>query len=398
MRRETNPVVVFDTGNFIARRKSSYGYDTPITLQSLQRMGYDAVGIGDKEISWGLDELEVELETHDIHPVSNNLIDAETGEPRFETYRIVRAGRLKVGVTSTIGGSAVIPSTLQEREKIRLDDIVIASREALRRMEEEKADLKVLLAHTGLEKAQELVDSLPGYDLILVGHDGRIIDEPKKEKGVILAATKTRSNWFGEVTLVVDNGTIQNFSGRSWELKQDDGPVDPFLKEVTYTKLELDEQGNRVATKPEGFPKAEQSRAAEPEPAREIAAAFLGGEKCALCHGEIHEHWTKTAHASAFKTIAEGEERENPECWKCHVVGLGEKTGHPTTALEPNLWNVQCESCHGMGTDHVRGASRKKVDKSVCLGCHTEEWSPDFDYDKYLKEITCSAALRHPTG
>jgi len=394
-------VLVLDTGNFIARRKASYGYDTPLTLQSLERMGYHALAIGDKEISWGLDELEQELNAHNLPAVSNNIIDIGTGKTRFDPYRIVKVGRIKVGVTATIGGSAVIPSTLKEREGIEIEDPVARSRDVLEAMRKEKADVFVLLAHMGLEKAGELVDSLPEYDVILVGHDGRKLEEPKKEKGVVLAASGSRSNSLGEVTLTVEKGEIRKVEGRSFDMKQDDGPYDEFLRKILWDALELDENGNRVARKlpetPETKESADQSAAAPPEE-KVLAASHIGGGACALCHADVQAFWSTTAHAGAFKTIAESDDWEKPECWNCHVVGFGEKGGHSKTALDPGLWNVQCESCHGMGTEHARGAERKRVDEATCRKCHTEEWSPDFDYAKFLKKVSCAAGLRGRTG
>jgi hypothetical protein len=365
-------------------------------------MGYDALAIGDKEISFGLNELEELLKAQRLVPVSNNIFVGGGEKTRFEPYRIVKVGRLNVGVTSTIGGATVVPRTLLEREGIELADPIAQSRETLQAMKKKKADVTVLLAHVGMDKAQEWVDSLQGYDVILVGHDGRKFDEPKKEKGIILAATSSRSNWLGEVNLTVDRGEIVNVTGRSFELKQDEGPYDMFLKELIWTKLELDEKGDRITKKPEGEAAqpagaTEQSQEA-PAAEREFVASHVGGAKCAACHQDIDDQWTQTAHASAFKTIAESDDWEKPECWTCHVVGMGEKGGHPATTLEPALWNVQCESCHGMGTEHVRGAQRKKVDEATCRKCHTKEWSPDFDYGKYLKKVVHSSATRRSTG
>jgi len=395
-------LVVLDTGNFIARKNPPYGYDSKITLQSLQRMGYDVLAIGDKEISWGLDQLQDELLAHNLIAVSNNILDAETGETRFPPFQIVKAGHLKIGVTSAIGGSAVVPRTIKEKEGIELTDPIESSLNALKAMRKKKADVTVLIAHFGLKDAQTMSEQLSAFDVILVGHGGKREDVPTKEAGVILASTGTRSNWLGELTLTVDKRQILNFEGRSFELKQDDGPVDEFLKSVTWTKLELDEMGNRVrkakkkdAAKATTGDAGEKGKVEAESASLDRSSKFLGGDQCAICHEEIHEFWTRTPHASAFQTVAETEDWEKPECWNCHVVGFGVATGHPESALEPTLWNVQCESCHGMGTEHARGADRKKVDEATCRGCHTKEWSPDFDYKKSLSRVACTAAMKH---
>jgi hypothetical protein len=359
----------------------------------LQYMAYDAVAVGEKEISWGLDDLETMLAEHDLDPVSCNILVAETEKPRFKPHKMVKVGDLDVGVTSIIGGGAVVPRTLKEREGIFLADPIASANETLKKMK--KADVKILIAHVGQKKAEEWADSLSGYDVILVGYGGKQWREPKKQAGVILAATGARSNWFGEVTLTVEDGQITMFGGRSYELKQD-GPVDDWVKSITWTKLELDEKGDRIRKtrndRDADKRKAEaEKRAAE----RKAEASFIGGDKCAHCHVEIHSAWTETAHAHAFESIAESEDWENPECWSCHVVGYGTGTGHPANVLEPAMWNVQCEACHGEGTEHVRGAGRAKVNEKTCLRCHTKEWSPDWNYKEYLEKVVCTVASRH---
>ena len=55
--------------------------------------------------------------------------------------------------------------------------------------------------------------------------------------------------------------------------------------------------------------------------------------------------------------------------------------------VKPELWNVQCEACHGMGTKHVRDGTMRPVPESVCLSCHTPEWTPEWDYAEAVKLI-----------
>jgi hypothetical protein len=69
---------------------------------------------------------------------------------------------------------------------------------------------------------------------------------------VIIAPTAGGCAWLGELRLTVERKRIVAFEGRSYELGQDDGPIDEFLRELTYTKLELNEEGERVPRQPQG--------------------------------------------------------------------------------------------------------------------------------------------------
>ncbi len=363
-------------------------------------MAYDAVAIGEKEVSLGLAEVDSLLAAHGLLALNNNILDATTGEPRYTPYTILKAGELKIGVTSMLGGDAIVARSIKERENVAVSNGVAASREVLETFRKKKVDLKVLLAHTGLQKGEMLADSLAGFDVILIGHGSRSWTEPKQVNGVILASPGSRSNQLGEVTIVVEDRMVQSFEGRSYQLQQDDGPLEPTVKALTWTHLELDENGNRVkaGAKTDSTeatetsldqssldPKLQKNEAAKAEP----AMAYLGNENCRLCHADIFESYEKSAHAEAFQVIAEDpKEWQNPACWNCHTLGFGEPTGHSTTELQPDLWNVQCESCHGMGTGHARGELTVAITEATCTKCHTSEWSPDFEFKKSLALIS----------
>lgn len=368
-------------------------------------MAYDVVALGEKEVSLGLTEVDSLLTAHGLVAVNNNILDATSGENRYRPYAILKAGELKVGVTSMIGGDAIVARSIKERENVAVSNGVSASREVLETFRKKKVDLKVLLAHTGLQKGEMLADSLAGFDVILIGHGSRSWTEPKQVNGVILASPGSRSNQLGEVTIVVEDRMVQSFEGRSYQLQQDDGPLEPGVKAMTWTHLELDENGNRVkagakkdatATSDSTLEQSSLNPQSQNEAAKaEPAMAYLGNENCRLCHADIFESYEMSAHAEAFQVIAEDStEWQNPACWNCHTLGFGEPTGHSMSELQPDLWNVQCESCHGMGTEHARGELTAAITEPTCTKCHTSEWSPDFDFKKSLALI--SHKSNHP--
>ena len=125
----------------------------------------------------------------------------------------------------------------------------------------------------------------------------------------------------------------------------------------------------------------------------EILGDYLGYTSCEACHMDIVNGWKTTAHARAFSDLkTQGvEKQENPGCFRCHVVGYGEDGGYIDMELTPELKDVQCEACHGMGRKHSETGSADdilvKVSEDVCRKCHTEGQDKDFNYDKKSKLV-----------
>jgi len=100
------------------------------------------------------------------------------------------------------------------------------------------------------------------------------------------------------------------------------------------------------------------------------AAEYIGATKCRMCHKVQYESWTGLAHAKAFEQIKPGDQG-NAECLNCHATG--------GSAAMPG---VQCEACHGPGSDHKSMKTMKDreasvaaglliPDESICESCHT---------------------------
>ena len=71
-----------------------------------------------------------------------------------------------------------------------------------------------------------------------------------------------------------------------------------------------------------------------------FAADYIGAAKCKMCHKVEYESWSQLSHSKAFEKL-EGDDQANPECLKCHATGG-----------KAELPGVQCESCHGPGSDY----------------------------------------------
>jgi hypothetical protein len=114
---------------------------------------------------------------------------------------------------------------------------------------------------------------------------------------------------------------------------------------------------------------------------------------CGSCHTDVQASWESTKHSDAYgDLVATGVAQDF--CFGCHTVNeRGNVIDTPAgwnVAQDPVYEDVQCESCHGPGADHVANpGSRPLASASVgpdltngCGECHqdahhpfVEEWS-----------------------
>ncbi|MBU3979835.1 MAG: cytochrome c family protein [Proteobacteria bacterium] len=120
---------------------------------------------------------------------------------------------------------------------------------------------------------------------------------------------------------------------------------------------------------------------------------FIGNRKCRLCHFEYFKERENDLHANAFECL--GRMKNNPYCLKCHTTGYREPQGFVSENITPQLRGVQCEACHGPGSkhkdnpedEHALPIGRKIDYQTVCIKCHDRNWTPEFNYKKYLDKI-----------
>ncbi|MFM1919320.1 MAG: hypothetical protein RLZZ303_954 [Candidatus Hydrogenedentota bacterium] len=172
------------------------------------------------------------------------------------------------------------------------------------------------------------------------------------------------------------------------------------------------------------------------------AWTFVGQSQCKMCHnapkeGGQWDKWHNAGHPKAYELLQSDAAKEvgakvgltvppheAPECLKCHVTGYD-----PTTKSAPDKIaltdGVQCESCHGPASEHMKDAKVLKFSpakitemdilahlvpatEANCRGCHNET-SPTWKNDRYtlengettgfdFKQAWAKIAHDHPAG
>ena len=132
---------------------------------------------------------------------------------------------------------------------------------------------------------------------------------------------------------------------------------------------------------------------------------------CGNCHADKQADWQETAHASAWSSLPANAAES---CKNCHSVG---ELGNTVTgaagyaATHDSIYHdVQCESCHGPGLEHVTGVVNANLIRPLakltmpgdgtCADCHSGQHQPFVEeWEQSLhSEIVASAAANITSG
>lgn len=357
-------------------------------IESLQTLGYPAIGVGVKDLSISVNDVfgqAVNMDSTKLLQSNLQHKDAdfqELMEQFLGSTAIADPGGVKVGITSLIGeglqGKLPDPSV-----SLRPTDEVMEA--VIKKMDEEKVDLRVVLANMPQKEAVALAEKYPVFDVILC--ESKIEDSATQEAQMV---GKTMVTWVGRKGKSV--GVVGFWKDEQPHLRFEIVPLDGRFPESD----EMGEiYGRFVRAVKDGNFLEKVPRV--PHPSHD---EFVGAEKCGQCHKKAFAHWKESKHAHALETLHNVKptgQDHNPECVSCHSTGFGFVSGFVSPELTPTLAGNQCENCHGPGKRHVADPknpqfaaemrlSRFTVEQS-CVKCHDADNSVHFKFDTYWPKI-----------
>ena len=137
------------------------------------------------------------------------------------------------------------------------------------------------------------------------------------------------------------------------------------------------------------------------------AASFVGYNDradpfpvCGSCHVGLNAAWQETGHATAWNTLQDSGHSQGL-CEKCHTVNengnVTEEPGGWLPTLDARYQDVQCESCHGPGLDHVRVPDDTQPLASLLAGVELTNGCGECHQGNHHGFVDEWAASRHGT-
>jgi 5'-nucleotidase/UDP-sugar diphosphatase len=213
------PLLLFDVGDFLGGAPFAWlalaGQAAELTI--MQKMGYDAVTIGNHEYDYGPDALAQYLLRAgypDAHKktlvLASNTEAPATGalgaQGLYRKTGIFELGNgLKVGVFGIIGKEAIL--MMGETQGMRFLDQHETARQIIEELKGQGADVIVALSHCGLAEDRELARKVQGIDIIIGGHCHTTLFEPVLLGSAIVVQAGHFGEYLGQLELAYNPRT-----------------------------------------------------------------------------------------------------------------------------------------------------------------------------------------------
>ncbi len=409
------PVVALDMGGQIRRFGPQADIKYRFAMKALTKLGYQAIGLGIKELQLDANYLAYVLSNFEGQPnpvISANLSIIDPSLGLSSRFRVIQAGEIKIGVTAVLG--KIHQAALQNSSDIVWTEPTTAIAKVLPKMQAENCDLLILLVHADPDEAKALAKQFPQFQFVAT--TGGAEEPPHRLTPMEGMETQFIEAGHKGMYLTV----VGLYDDPQQPIRLQRVPLDHrFENSEAMQELLIEYQDELKTMGLSGLGLASNKHPVD---------SFVGSEACADCHTEATEVFEETPHSHATQTLVELEPSRHfdPECLSCHVTGWNPQeffpyaSGYTNLEKTPHLTDNGCENCHGPGASHVaaengdvdadddelerlRAALRLKIVENegnkegqefeagvvvnMCIDCHDEDNSPEFDFQKYWLDV-----------
>lgn len=406
-------VVPLDAGNQVRRDGRQSEIKFHWTAHALREMGYAAAAFGKDDLNLTFDSTLV------------SILDADGGNqlfvssnvsfvPDFDlTHKVVTvpdsSGKMKkIGITSVLGDEYVKSVS---NEYITITSVDKGLSKALKAIDQEGCDIKVLIAQASLDETRDIVKRFPQFDIVLTsGGFGEPTFRPETLPGIKtqIVQAGAKGMYAGIVGFFNDASQPIRYQRIALSSQFADSPkmMTLFSKYQDELKAKSEDSFQMLGLRPLTHPTQRE---------------FVGSDKCGECHTTAFDIWKNTPHHTATDSIVEPPQRAlarhfDPECISCHVTGWNPqkfypyRTGFVSLELSKHLTGNGCENCHGPGSQHVAAeqgdidSTREEMEEfrnqmrltleraqDKCLECHDIDNSPEFHktgaFEEYWEKV-----------
>ena len=209
-------------------------------LQLMNRMGYDAVTIGNHDFDFGVDALQTALQvyfsdtSHTCAVVASNI----GGLAGTDEYIVLTKAGYRIGIFGLLGTEARSQSLIDK--DLPYENYITAAARMVKQLRDiEKVDVVVCLSHSGTKENVkhsedvQLARRVPGIDVIISGHTHSLLWKPTIVGHTVIGSAGAYGKYLGCIKLSMTDRKLQ---GHSYEVIK----IDSTLAENGAIKSDIE--------------------------------------------------------------------------------------------------------------------------------------------------------------
>jgi 2',3'-cyclic-nucleotide 2'-phosphodiesterase (5'-nucleotidase family) len=179
-----------------------------IIFSTYEELGYAAIGVGDQELSNGIDDFFEYSNSYPLLSENLSIVPSTGGKKELEGSKIIKRGKYTIGIFSITDPDIFVLYDNDIRKHLRVDDPVQAALRAIEDFSSKSPNIVILLYHGFSENAEDLLSRVKGIHVALISHEQKTIDAQTWHDTVVVAPGNdgntlgmltVRKNWLGSL-------------------------------------------------------------------------------------------------------------------------------------------------------------------------------------------------------
>lgn len=274
VRAQEGNVLLLDAGDINTGTALSNMFKAEIDIEAYNRIGYDALALGNHEFDNDLTTLEAQMAKASFPWISANIHRAN-GSLLAPAYIVKNYEGFRVGVFG-LTTRRTLQIASPDKSLVFLDEIETAKTMVETLRNREKCDIVIALVHLGLAaeseghtSSRDLSQAVDGIDLVIDGHSHSFLEEPLMAGGTPIVSASEWGKYVGHGKMEIVDGRIVDFTWKPVQINSKDSTTfapdpeitamiapykekaDAVLKEVVAHTQDLFEFGDRLSRKKE---------------------------------------------------------------------------------------------------------------------------------------------------
>ena len=160
--------LVLDSGNAISGTPLSDIFQGYIDIEAMNRLGYDAMALGEHEFDYGVGILKQRISEAKFPVLCANVTYSDTGKPFTKPYTIIERDGLKIAIIGLVTGDLDKRVAPENFTGLSVADPIETARVLVPQLQQQ-AELVFCLTHLGVNEDIKLATQVPGINLVVGG-------------------------------------------------------------------------------------------------------------------------------------------------------------------------------------------------------------------------------------